>query len=70
MAWYNLHPIRLWGGMAQAYIAYGIEPLMPLALNWSSIVTNVAAILIIVMFTCIFPVRRAFRFKVVEALHK
>jgi len=70
MAWYNLHPIRLWGAMAQTYIAYGIEPVMPLALKWSSIASNVTAILIIVMFTCIFPVRRAFRLKVVEALHK
>jgi len=70
MAWYNLHPIRLWGAMAQTYIAYGIEPVMPLALKWSSIAANVTAILIIVMFTCIFPVRRAFRLKVVEALHK
>jgi ABC-type lipoprotein release transport system permease subunit len=70
MAWYNLHPIRLWGSMAQAYIAYGIEPLMPLALKWGFIIGNVTSILVIVLLTCIFPVRRAFKLKVVEALHK
>ena len=70
MAWYNIHPIRLWGSMAQAYIAYGIEPLMPLALKWRFIVGNVTAVLVIVLLTCIFPMRRAFKLKVVEALHK
>ena len=70
MAWYNFHPIKLWGSMAQAYIAYGIEPLLPLALKAGFIVSNVTAVMIIVLLTCIFPVRRVFKLKVVEALHK
>jgi ABC-type lipoprotein release transport system permease subunit len=70
MAWYNFHPIKLWGSMAQAYISYGIEPLLPLALKSGFIVSNVTAVMIIVLITCIFPVRRVFKLKVAEALHK
>ncbi len=70
MAWYNFHPIKLWGAMAQAYLSYGIEPLLPLALKWGFILSNFTAVMVIVLLTCIFPVRRVFKLKVVEALHK
>ncbi len=70
MAWYHFNPIHLWGSMAQTYIAYGIEPLLPLALKPGFIIYNVATVLVIVLLTCIFPVRRVLRLKVAEALHK
>ncbi|MEI7980011.1 MAG: FtsX-like permease family protein [Bacteroidota bacterium] len=69
MLYFKLHPIRLWGSMAQAFISYGIEPLMPLALKADFILSNVVTVLFIVSVTCIYPVRRIFRLRVVDALH-
>ena len=70
MLYFKINPIHIWGSMAQAFISYGIEPLMPLALKPDFIVTNVVTVLIIVSVTCIYPVRRIFKLKVAEALHK
>jgi len=70
MFWYKIHPIHVWGNMAQVFINYGIEPLMPLALKPGFILSNVITVLLIVAVTCIYPVRRIFKFKVVDALHK
>jgi ABC-type lipoprotein release transport system permease subunit len=70
MIYFNIYPIHLWGGMAQAFIAFGIEPLMPLALKPSFIIVNVVTVLLIVLLTCIYPVRKIFKLRVVEALHK
>ena len=70
MVYFNLYPIHLWGSMAQAFISYGIEPLMPLALKPGFIGLNVLAVLIIVSVTCIYPVRRILKLRVAEALHK
>ncbi len=70
MLYFKLNPIHLWGNMAQAFISYGIEPLMPLALKAGFIVSNLVIVLLIVLVTCIYPVRRIFKLKVAEALHK
>jgi ABC-type lipoprotein release transport system permease subunit len=70
MLYFKLNPIHVWGNMAQAFISYGIEPLMPLALKAGFIVSNVVIVLLIVSVTCIYPVRRIFKLRVAEALHK
>ncbi len=70
MIYFYLNPLRLWGNMAQAFISYGIEPLMPLALKPGFILSNVVIVLAIVAVTCIYPVRRIFKLRVAEALHK
>jgi putative ABC transport system permease protein len=70
MVWFNINPVHLWGTWAEAFINFGIEPLMPLAFKADFIVSNVIAILVIVALTCIFPVRRIMKLKVTEALHK
>ena len=70
MIYYNIYPMHLWGNMAQAFINYGIQPLMPLALKPGFIFSNVITVLLIVLVTCIFPVRKIFKLKVAEALHK
>jgi len=70
MIWFNINPLHLWGNMAQAFISYGIEPLMPLALKPGFILSNVVSVLIIVCVTCIYPVRKIMKLKVAEALHK
>ncbi|MCX6281188.1 MAG: FtsX-like permease family protein [Bacteroidetes bacterium] len=70
MLYFKLNPIHIWGSMAQAFISYGIQPLMPLALKANFILSNVATVLVIVSLTCIYPVRRIFKLKVADALHK
>ncbi|MEI7662252.1 MAG: FtsX-like permease family protein [Bacteroidota bacterium] len=70
MVYFNIYPIHLWGSMAQAFISYGIEPLMPLALKPRFIGLNALAVLMIVSVTCIYPVRRILKLRVAEALHK
>ncbi|MGA3015247.1 MAG: FtsX-like permease family protein [Bacteroidales bacterium] len=70
MIYFKIYPVHLWGGMAQAFIAFGIEPLMPLALKPAFIIGNVVAVLLIVLVTCIYPVRKIFKLRVIEALHK
>jgi len=68
--YFNLYPIHIWGGMAKAFVSFGIEPLIPLALKPGFIISNVIAVLLIVLLTCIYPVRKIFKLRVVEALHK
>jgi len=70
MLWYHTFPMHLWGQMAEAFVNYGIEPVMPLALKPGFIFSNVVAVLLIVLLTCIFPVIKIFSLKVAEALHK
>ncbi len=70
MLYFKINPIHLWGSMAQAFISYGIQPLMPLALKPGFIISNMVTVLIIVSVTCIYPVRRILKLKVVDALHK
>jgi ABC-type lipoprotein release transport system permease subunit len=70
MLYFKINPIHLWGSMAQAFISYGIQPLMPLAIKPGFIISNMVTVLIIVSVTCIYPVRRIFKLRVVDALHK
>ncbi|MCX6252082.1 MAG: ABC transporter permease [Bacteroidetes bacterium] len=70
MVYFHLYPIHLWGGMAQAFISFGIEPLMPLAIKPGFIISNIISVLIIVLLTCIYPIRKAFTLRIVESLHK
>lgn len=70
MFYFHIHPLHLWGNMAQAFISYGIEPLMPLALKPGFVISNVISVLVIVLVTCIYPIRKALRLNVVESLHK
>ena len=70
MLYFKLNPVHLWGSMAEAFISYGIEPLMPLAMKPDFIVSNVVTVLLIVSATCIYPVQKIFKLRVVDALHK
>jgi ABC-type lipoprotein release transport system permease subunit len=70
IVYYHLNPIRIWGSMATAFTNFGIEPIMPLALKPFFILWNVCFILFIVLVTCIYPVRKIVKLRVVDALHK
>jgi len=70
LVYYHFNPIRVWGAMGQAFTSFGIEPIMPLAIKPVFITWNVIFILCMVMLTCIYPVRKIFKLRVVDALHK
>jgi len=70
MIYFNIYPVHLWGSLAQAFISFGLEPLMPLAIKPGFIISNVIIVLVIVSLTCIYPVTKAIKLKVVESLHK
>ena len=70
MMYFHAFPMHLTGNMAQTFINYGIEPLMPLSVHMSSVIGNTITVLVIVSLTCIYPVRKIFRLQVVEALRK
>ena len=70
MVYYHINPIHMWGSWAQTFTSFGIDPLMPLALKPVFIFWNVIFILVMVLATCIYPVRKIFKLRVVEALHK
>jgi ABC-type lipoprotein release transport system permease subunit len=70
MVYFNIYPMHLWGNMAQAFISFGIEPLMPLAIKAGFIVSNVISVLVIVLLTCIYPIRKTIKLRVVESLHR
>jgi len=70
MIYFKFNPMHLWGTMAQAFINFGIQPLMPLSVKPGFIVSNVVTVLLIVLVTCIFPVRKIFKLRVTDALHK
>lgn len=70
MIWYSIHPIHLWGQMADAFVNFGIEPVMPLAFKMGFVVSNFEVVLLIVLFTSIYPVRKIFKLKVAASLHQ
>ena len=70
MLYFKFNPIRIWGNMAQAFLSYGLEPLLPLTLKADFILSNVIIVLLIVAVTCVYPVRRILKLRVVDALHK
>ncbi len=70
LVWYHFYPLRLGGEMGEAFINFGIEPLMPLALKPGLILSNVMVVVVIVLVTSIYPVRKILKLKVAEALHQ
>ena len=70
MLYFNIYPVHVWGSLAQAFISFGLEPLMPLAIKPGFILLNVIIVIVIVALTCIYPIRKAIKLKVVESLHK
>ncbi|MDR0794854.1 MAG: ABC transporter permease [Tannerella sp.] len=56
--WFSAHPIKMTGGMAEMLSQYGMEPYLPMATH-SHIFTNpIIIILLMVLLTVIYPVRK------------
>jgi len=67
---YILHnnPIRLTGNMAQAMEDMGFEPLMPLAWFDNYVFWQGLIVMLMVMLSCIYPLRKVLKLKEAEAL--
>lgn len=64
--WFHFHPVRMSGEMAQAYIDYGMEPILPTSIDSSIFVSQIIVILIIVFITAIYPVSKIKRINLIE----
>ena len=66
--YYHVNPIHLRGDLAQVMIDYGFEPVMPLLwidkyMLWQGII-----VAIMVILSCIYPLRKIFKLKEIDAL--
>jgi ABC-type lipoprotein release transport system permease subunit len=64
----NRFPIRLTGEMATMMESYGMEPIMPLAWIDSYVFWQGAVVALMVVLSCIYPLRKVLKLKEVEAL--
>jgi len=55
--YYHFNPIRLSGEAAQAFIDYGMEPVMPTSIDISIFIAQIVSILIITILASIYPIR-------------
>lgn len=53
--YYSLYPIRLTGEYAQAYLSYGLEPIVPLLLEPSIFWSQTAAVFVLALFASLYP---------------
>lgn len=68
--YYHFNPIRLTGEMAKMMMDMGYEPLMPMEPFGAYVVWQGVVVLVMVIIACIYPARRIFKLKEVEALRR
>ncbi|MCD4679716.1 MAG: FtsX-like permease family protein [Bacteroidales bacterium] len=66
--YYYLNPIRLTGEYEKMMEAYGIEPIMPMALNWEIFLNQFIIVLILILIAIIYPVGSIARINVIKSL--
>ncbi|MDF1548275.1 MAG: FtsX-like permease family protein, partial [Bacteroidales bacterium] len=64
----NKYPWRLTGDLAKAVESYGMEPIMPLAWVDSYVFWQGAIVALMVVLSCIYPLRKVMKMKEVDAL--
>ena len=64
--WFHAHPIEVTGGMAEMFIDYGMEPLLPLSIEPSIFTNQITTVLVIVAVTLIYPVRKIMKLNISE----
>jgi len=62
--WFNAHPIEITGKMAEMFIDYGMEPILPLSIESSIFTNQITAVLVIVAITLTYPVRKIMKLKI------
>jgi len=65
--WFNIHPIQMTGDMATMLVEYGMEPVMPTAVETSIFTNQITIILIIVVIVVIYPIRKIMKLKITES---
>lgn len=69
LLYFNFHPIRLSGSMAKTMTDYGIEPVMKIALSPDIYIAHSIIVMVLVVFSIIYPVRNVMKLNIVKALH-
>jgi putative ABC transport system permease protein len=64
----NIHPIRFTGDMAKIYTNMGFDPVMPMMWIDSYIFWQGFVVAIMVGLSCLYPLRKIFKLKEVDAL--
>lgn len=64
----NKYPWHLTGDLAKAVESYGMEPIMPLAWVDSYVIWQGAIVALMVVLSCVYPLRKVLKMKEVEAL--
>jgi ABC-type lipoprotein release transport system permease subunit len=68
LTWFILHPIRLSGDLAQAMIAYGFEPILPLSIEPPVFISQSLVVFVIAMITSLYPLAYIRNLRPVAAL--
>lgn len=66
--WGHFHPITLTGSMAESFIQYGIEPIMPMAWETGYFINQTLITMLIILAAVILPVWNVTRLRVTKAL--
>jgi ABC-type lipoprotein release transport system permease subunit len=67
---FHFHPVRLTGELAQTIEDMGFEPLIPLAWLEPYIIWQGMVVALMVILSCIYPLRKVLKLKEIEALRK
>ncbi len=68
--YYHVHPITFSGEMAKVYMAFGMEPILPVAWQADYIFQQVINVFIITCLALIYPFYLLFRFNLITALKR
>lgn len=63
------HPFRMTGEIAQMYMDYGFDPVMPMALFESYFYIQGLVVLIMVLVASLIPIRNILRLNVIKSIH-
>ena len=66
--WFNINPIQITGSMADMFLEFGMEPVMPMSVETSIFTNQIITILAIVALTVIYPVRKIFKLELSKSM--
>lgn len=68
VTWFHFNPIVITGEAGKSYAAFGIEPIIPTAIDFGLILKQGLIVLVMTLAISIYPVYKIFRIKPVEAM--
>ena len=66
--WFELHPFRLSGEVAEVMLGYGMEPVIPMSTEPVLYARQALAVLVITGLTVLYPVSKIMKLKVTKAI--